>query len=95
MSIKEDIEKVEQKMKKIEEESLAMELLKSCKKTNARLFIIIIVILIMWFSTIGAFLYYINTTGFEEERTQQVEDIDDLSNSNIINGDVYGNDKTN
>lgn len=94
MSIREDIEKVESKMKKIEEESLAMELLKSCKKTNARLFIIIIVILIMWFSTIGAFLYYINTTGFEEERKQEIEDIDDLSNSNIINGDVYGNDKT-
>lgn len=94
MSIREDIEKVESKMKKIEEESLAMELLKSCKKANARLFIIIIVILIMWFSTIGAFLYYINTTGFEEERKQEIEDIDDLSNSSIINGDVYGNDKT-
>ena len=47
----------------------------------------------MWFATICAFLYYINTTGFEEERTQEVVDLEDLTNSYIINGDISGKDK--
>lgn len=67
MSIKEDIEKVENKMKEIENESLAMEFVKDYKKANKRMFIIIIVILSMWFATIGAFIYYINTTGYYGE----------------------------
>lgn len=62
MSLREDIEKVK---KKIEETSFAYELLQDSRKTNKRLFIIIIVILSMWFISICAFVYYINTTGYE------------------------------
>lgn len=95
MSIKEDIEKVENKMKEIEQESFAMELIKGCKQTNKRLFIVILVILSMWLATIGAFLYYISTTGYEEDyREQTVEDLKDTNGLEIINGDTYGNSKT-
>lgn len=99
MSIKEDILDVENKMKKLENESLAMELLRDYKKTNStnsRMFIIILVILLLWFATIGAFVYYISTTGFEEDyREQTIEDLKDTDNFSIINGDSYGIDKTN
>ncbi len=93
MSIKEDIEKVENKMKEIEKESLAMEFVKDYKKANKRMFIIIIVILSMWFATIGAFIYYINTTGYIE--TTEIADTSDGGNAcvgdNCNNGEInYG-----
>lgn len=46
-------------------DSLAMELLNDYKKANKRLFILLLVVVSMWFITIGAFVYYINTTGYE------------------------------
>ena len=95
MNLKEDLANMKKELKEDKEESFAYEMLKDYKKQSKRLFIVIITILIMWFATIGLFVYYINTTGFEEERTQEIEDIDDLFNSNIINGDIYGKDKTN
>lgn len=94
MSLKEDIEKVENKMKKIEEESFAMELLKDQRKQNKRLFIIILVILSMWFVSIGLFIYYINTTGYEEDyREQTINDLENTNDLDIINGDNYGDSK--
>lgn len=95
MSIKEDIEKVEKKMNKIENESFAMELIKSCKQTNKRLFIIILVILSMWFLTIGYLVYILNDISNIETSTQEIQDVDTIENSNISNGDFYGEDKTN
>ena len=60
MSIKEDIEKVEKVMKEIEHESFAMEFLNDYKKSNKRMFVIIMVILTMWFCTIGYLIYVLN-----------------------------------
>ena len=76
-----------------EGKSLAMEILQDYKKANKRLFIVIIVILTMWFATIGAFLYYINTTGFEE--TTETAETTDGGNAcvgdNCNNGEInYG-----
>lgn len=65
MSIKEDIEKVQKKVNVIEEQGFALDLLRDYKKQNKRQFIVILVILSMWFITIGLFVYYINTTGYE------------------------------
>ena len=95
MKIVEEVNNMKKDIKEVKKESFALELLKDYKKMNKRLFITIVIILCFWFATIGMFVYYINTTGFEEERTQEIEEIDDLSNSNIINGDVYGKDKAN
>lgn len=69
MEIEENIEKLE---KKVEKQSLAMELLEFSKeqnrqleKINKRLIIVLIIILLLWFASIGLFIYYINTTGYE------------------------------
>lgn len=77
MSLKEDIEKAQNKIETLEKQTLATEIYRDYKITNKRLFTIIIVILIMWFATIGAFGYYIYTTGVEE-----VTDTVDIENEN-------------
>lgn len=96
MSIREDIEKVQNKVEEIEHQSLAMEILKEQRKSNKRLFISLIVVLCMWFVTIGAFVYYINTTDYVEiTETAEVDNQDGSANAcvgdNCNNGDViYG-----
>ena len=65
MGLKDDIIDMKEEVKAVRNQSLAMELLSEAKKTNKRMFIIIIVLLILWFSSIGLFIYYINTTGYE------------------------------
>ena len=73
-------------------DSLAMELLNDYKKANKRQFIIILVILTMWFASIGLFIYYINTTGYEEiTETAETNDsgnacVGDNCNNGVING---------
>ena len=75
----------------MENESLAMGLLKDYKKTNKRQFIIILVILTMWFATIGYLVYVLNDIGvIEETTTQEVTDIDTVNGSIVNDGDVYG-----
>lgn len=95
MSIKEDIEKVQKKVSVIEEQSFAMELLQDAKRTNKRMFVIIIIILILWFSSIGLFIYYIKTTGYEVvTETTEVENDDGNANAcignNCNNGVING-----
>lgn len=95
MSIKEDIEKVQKKVNVIEEQSFAMELLQDAKKTNKRLYIILIVVLCMWSATIGYLVYVLNDTGTIE--TTRVEQSDAGSNNYIGNdGEIInGNTKDN
>ena len=100
MSIKEDIEKVQKKVNVIEEQSFAMEILKDYKKANKRLYIILIVVLCMWFATIGYLVYILNDISNVETTTQEVsqENSDGTNNfvgndGDIINGDAK--DKTN
>lgn len=75
-------------------DSLAMELLNDYKKANKRQFIIILVILTMWFATIGYLVYILNDIG-TIETTQEIQDVNTIENSNITNGDMYGENKTN
>lgn len=84
MSLREDIEKVQ---KKVEETSFAYELLQDSRKTNKRLFIIILVILGMWFATIGYLVYVLNDIGTIEETTQEVTQENDNGNNNFIGND--------
>ena len=95
MSIKEDIEKVQKKVNVIEEQSFAMEILQDAKRTNKRMYVIIIIILILWFSSIGLFIYYIKTTGYEVvTETTEVENDDGNANAcignNCNNGVING-----
>jgi uncharacterized membrane protein (DUF106 family) len=101
MSLQEDIKKVEEKAEKA---SLAMELLQLSKqekekiseefgKANRRLIWLIVFIIFCWLATIGGFLYYINTTGFEE--TTETAETTDGGNAcvgdNCNNGEItYG-----
>lgn len=71
MSIKEDIEKVQKKVNVIEEQSFALDLLRDYKKQNKRQFIVILVILSMWFITIGYLVYVLNDIGTIETPQQK------------------------
>ena len=81
----------------MEDNSFAMDLLKDYKKQNKRQFIIILVILAMWFVTIGYLVYVLNDIGTVEtiDTTQEVSDIDSINGNVVTNGDVYGESKTN
>lgn len=85
MSMRDDVMEIKKELNEIKEESFAMELLKDYKKANKRQFIIILVILTMWFATIGYLVYVLNDIGVIEE-TQTIEDIEIIENSTIRNG---------
>ena len=72
------------------DDSFAMEFIKDYKKQNKRQFIIILVILTMWFTTIGYLVYLLNDIGVEENietYTQEISDINTIENSSINNGE--------
>lgn len=77
-------------MKAKEENSWAMSILSDYKKANKRMFIIIIVILIMWFASVGVFIYYIKTTAYEVV-TETTEVENDNGNANACIGDNCNN----
>ena len=76
--------KIEKQQKKIEQSSVALELLKDNKKTTKRLFIIILVILCMWFITIGYLIYILNDIN---SSTIDIDNVSQIYNSSIKNGD--------
>lgn len=88
MSLSEDTNEIKKEVKEL---SLAWELLDGCKKSNKRMFWIIIILIIAWLSTVGGFMYYITNYGYEEseEYSQEIEDIDTIEDSYIINGGDY------
>ncbi len=90
MGLKEDVLEMKKEVQAVKEQSLAMEFVKDYKKQNKRLFIIILVILSMWFSTIGYLVYILNDIGVEETTIEQ-ENEDGYNNyigndGDIING---------
>lgn len=85
MSIQEDIEKIEKKAEKLEKNSLAMELLEDYKKANKRMFIALIIVLFMWFATIGYLVYTLND--IEKVTTTEVEQDNDGGDNNYIGRD--------
>lgn len=94
MGLREDVIEMRKEMKEIKEQSLAWEILQDAKKANKRQFIIILVILTMWFLTIGYLVYILNDIGVEETTsTQEITDVETIENSNIANGDIYGENK--
>ena len=75
----------------MKDSGLALELLSDYKKANKRQFVIIIVILIMWFLTIGYLVYTLNDIETVETSTQEITDVESFDNTNIVNGDINGN----
>ena len=86
--IRDDIMAVKREIKEMKEQSFAMELLHDARKTNKRMFIIIIVILAMFTALLGYTIYLLNDIGTIEEttETQEISDIDTINNSSINNG---------
>lgn len=77
--------KIEKQQKRLEQSSLALELLKDYKKSTKRLFIIILVILCMWFITIGYLIYILNDT--TDYKSIDIDNVSQIDNSSIKNGD--------
>ena len=95
MGIKEEVINMKKEVKNIQEQSFAMEILKDYKrsneileKTNKRQFITIIVILVMWFLTIGYLVYLLNDIGYEETTTETYDITQDIDDVNTINGNI-------
>ena len=65
MDIREEVLELEKEVKEMKEESLAMSILNDYKIQNKRQFIVILVILGMWFATIGYLIYILNDIGVE------------------------------
>ncbi len=84
MSIKEDVIEMKKSVEEIKEQSLAMELLNGEKKTNKRMFVLLLVVLSMWFCTIGYLVYILNDIGTE---TIEIQDVETIDNSHIKIGD--------
>lgn len=70
-----------------ENTSLATELIRELKSTSKRWFIAFIVVLSLWFATIGGFIIYLSLP-VEETVTETVTpDADDNGNNNYVGGD--------
>lgn len=89
--LRDDLMAVKREINELKEQSFAMELLRDARKTNKRMFIIIIVILAMFTALLGYTIYLLNDIGtIEETTTQEVTDFDTI-NGNVINkGDSNG-----
>ena len=66
--------------------SFASEILSDYKKANKRMFVIIIITLIMWFTTIGYLVYLLNDIEVVND-TIEIEDVESIDNSHIKIGD--------
>jgi type IV secretory pathway TrbF-like protein len=81
-------QEVAEKGKNKVEESFAKELLKGYSAQAHRWFIAFIVVLILWFSTIGGFIWFLNQYNFESyEYTQDGQGTNNINNN--IGGSVY------
>ncbi len=69
----------------MKEENLVMTLINTLKAQIKRQFIILLVVIVCWISTIGIFIWYINQYDFETESTSIMETDND---GNITTGDI-------
>ena len=69
------------------EDKFATELLKEIKTSAKRWFIAFIIVLSLWFATIGAFIWYISLPVEVEENTQSIEDAENNDIRQVIGGD--------
>ena len=82
MAVKKELEDI----KNIKEEGFAMEILKDYKTSNNRMFVALVIVLIMWFITIGYVVLLLNDIGTVEE-TIDINEVDNIDNSTIKIGD--------
>lgn len=85
--IRDDIMAVKREIKEMKEQSFAMELLHDARKTNKRMFIIIIVILAMFTALLGYTLWLLNDIGTVEETNQEITQENENGYNNFIGND--------
>ena len=74
MGIREEVLEMKKEVEEIQEESLAMSLLKDYKKVNERMFKIIVILIICWLLTITGIIFY---SCLPSEETSQEADSQD------------------
>lgn len=68
----------------MKEDTLATEMLKELKAQSKRWFISFIIVVLLWFTTIGVFVWYINQP-IEEIKTTTTQDADTEGDNSSIN----------
>lgn len=71
-----------------QEMNLATELMHELKAASKRWFIAFLVVLGLWFATIGGFIWYISLP--VEETTDIAQEADNDSYNQIVGGDFFG-----
>lgn len=88
--MREDIMEVKKEIKELKEQSFAMELYKNMQnemqKINKRFFFVLIIVLCMWFATIGYLVYILNDIETVND-TVDIQDVKSIDNSHIKIGD--------
>ena len=90
-SEKEEIDNIRNEVHELQEQSLALELLKDYKKQNKRQFVIILVILGMFTCLLGYTIWLLNDIGTETTTTETYDMDTDNGNNNFIGGNNNGN----
>lgn len=75
-----------------QEMNLATELMHELKAASKRWFIAFLVVLGLWFATIGGFIWYISLP--VEETTDIAQEADNDSYNQIVGGDFFGSEAT-
>lgn len=70
-----------------ENTSLATELIRELKSTSKRWFVAFIVVLSLWFATIGGCIIYLSLPVEETTMETVTQDADDNGNNNYVGGD--------
>ena len=88
MSMKDEVLELKKELEEVREQSFASEILSDYKRANKRQFATIIIILCMWFATIGYLVYILNDTETvtTEETIEVEQDSGDNGNNNFVNG---------
>ena len=76
--MRDDLMKAKKEIEELKEESFAISLLKDYKKQAKRQFIALIIVIILWFITIGYLVYVLNDVGTSEE-TMEIKDDEELA----------------
>ena len=85
--MRDEIMAVKEELEEVKEKSLMLDIVSDYKKANRRQFIVILVILTMWFATMGYLVYLLNDIGTVDESTIDIEDVENIDNSHIKIGD--------
>lgn len=95
--IEANIDKINNNSEKINQNASALDILHTSEANGKRIYRLLIIVLVMWVLTLGGtiagFLYYINTTGFEEvtETAETTDGGNACVGDNCNNGEItYG-----